>query len=185
LAALAVAHLIALHIHGSGNPNGVASSGDRYAMYPYFIFKDLVTIFAFFLVLSIFVFYYPNALGQNWWPYIMLLKFYIIFTCAICWKYILYYYTSFNASCSSQQVFVNLIKLYYIKIITFKLNIINISFYLIINIVKIYNKTIYVSGYSIINFIRKFIIYTFNPDIVKYYYKIYNQQITKVINYLL
>lgn len=82
-------------------------------------------------------------------------------------------------------MFVNLIKLYYIKIITFKLNIININFNLIINIVKIYNKTIYVSGYSIINFIRKFIIYTFNPDIVKYYYKIYNQQITKVINYLL
>nr|UEX92948.1 apocytochrome b [Marasmiellus scandens] len=65
LAALAVAHLIALHIHGSGNPNGVTSSGDRYAMYPYFIFKDLVTIFAFFLVLSIFVFYYPNALGHS------------------------------------------------------------------------------------------------------------------------
>jgi quinol-cytochrome oxidoreductase complex cytochrome b subunit len=34
-------------------------------MYPYFIFKDLVTIFAFFLVLSIFVFYYPNALGHS------------------------------------------------------------------------------------------------------------------------
>ena len=57
--------MIALHIHGSGNPNGVTSSGDRYGMYPYFIFKDLVTIFAFFLVLSIFVFYFPNALGHS------------------------------------------------------------------------------------------------------------------------
>ena len=39
LAALVVAHLIALHVHGSGNPNGVTSSGDRFAMHPYFIFK--------------------------------------------------------------------------------------------------------------------------------------------------
>lgn len=45
LAALAVAHLIALHVHGSSNPNGVTSNGDRYAMHPYFVFKDLVTIF--------------------------------------------------------------------------------------------------------------------------------------------
>jgi ubiquinol-cytochrome c reductase cytochrome b subunit len=65
LAALSVAHLIALHIHGSNNPNGVTSSGDRYAMHPYFIFKDLVTIFAFFLVLSIIVFFYPNLLGHS------------------------------------------------------------------------------------------------------------------------
>jgi hypothetical protein len=175
LAALAVAHLIALHIHGSGNPNGVTSSGDRYAMYPYFIFKDLVTIFAFFLVLSIFVFYYPNLLGQNLWPYIMLKTkyFYLIFICAICWKYILYY------------IIINLVNLYYKKIIILKSNIIDNYFILIINIVKIYNKTIYVSGYSLIKFIRKFIIYRFNPGIVKYYYKICNQQITKIINYLL
>ena len=65
LAALAVAHLIALHVHGSSNPNGVTSSGDRYAMHPYFIFKDLVTIIAFFLVLSIIVFFYPNLLGHS------------------------------------------------------------------------------------------------------------------------
>jgi len=65
LAALAVAHLIALHVHGSNNPNGVTSNGDRYAMHPYFIFKDLVTIFAFFLVLSILVFFYPNLLGHS------------------------------------------------------------------------------------------------------------------------
>ena len=52
-----------LHEHGSNNPNGVTSNGDRYAMHPYFIFKDLVTIFAFFLVLSVLVFFYPNLLG--------------------------------------------------------------------------------------------------------------------------
>jgi len=65
LAALAVAHLIALHEHGSNNPNGVTSNGDRIAMHPYFIFKDLVTIFAFFLILSIIVFFYPNLLGHS------------------------------------------------------------------------------------------------------------------------
>jgi ubiquinol-cytochrome c reductase cytochrome b subunit len=65
LAALAVAHLIALHVHGSNNPNGVTSNGDRYAMHPYFVFKDLVTFFAFFLVLSIIVFFYPNLLGHS------------------------------------------------------------------------------------------------------------------------
>jgi ubiquinol-cytochrome c reductase cytochrome b subunit len=65
LAALAFAHLIALHVHGSNNPNGVTSSGDRYAMHPYFIFKDLVTFFTFFLVLSVIVFFYPNLLGHS------------------------------------------------------------------------------------------------------------------------
>lgn len=65
LAALAVAHLIAIHEHGSSNPNGVSSNGDRYAFHPYFIFKDLVTIFLFFLVLSVIVFYYPNLLGHS------------------------------------------------------------------------------------------------------------------------
>jgi ubiquinol-cytochrome c reductase cytochrome b subunit len=65
LAALAVAHLIALHVQGSNNPNGVTSSGDRIAMHPYFLFKDLVTIIAFFLVLSILVFFYPNLLGHS------------------------------------------------------------------------------------------------------------------------
>ena len=54
-----------LHFHGSNNPNGVTSNGDRFAMHPYFTFKDLVTIFFFFLVLSIIVFYYPNVLGHS------------------------------------------------------------------------------------------------------------------------
>jgi ubiquinol-cytochrome c reductase cytochrome b subunit len=65
LAALSLAHLIALHEHGSNNPNGVSSNGDRYAMHPYFIFKDLVTILFFFLVLSIIVFFYPNLMGHS------------------------------------------------------------------------------------------------------------------------
>ena len=65
LAALVVAHLIALHVHGSNYPNGITSNTDRLAFHPYFIFKDLVTIFLFLLVLSILVFYYPNLLGHS------------------------------------------------------------------------------------------------------------------------
>jgi len=65
LAALVVGHLIALHIHGSNNPNGITANTDRLAFHPYFIFKDLVTIFLFLLVLSILVFYYPNLLGHS------------------------------------------------------------------------------------------------------------------------
>ena len=151
LAALAVAHMISLHVHGSSNPNGISNNGDRIPMHPYFTFKDLITIFAFFGVLSVMVFYYPNVLGQKW-PYIMLLIVYIIFICAISWKYILNKY-----------------------------------------LVKIYNKTILVSDLLINKIMLKFIelvinygyfIFKLNPNIVKYYYKIYNQQITKVIIYI-
>jgi len=65
LAALVVLHLMALHTNGSNNPNGYSSNDDRVGMHPYFTFKDLVTIFLFFLVLSIMVFFYPNALGHS------------------------------------------------------------------------------------------------------------------------
>jgi ubiquinol-cytochrome c reductase cytochrome b subunit len=65
LAALALAHLIAIHTHGSNNPNGISSNGDRYAIHPYYMFKDLITIFFFFLALSVLVFYYPNLLGHS------------------------------------------------------------------------------------------------------------------------
>lgn len=65
LAALAVAHLIALHSNGSSNPNGITGNSDRYPMHPYFTFKDLVTIFLFLLALSVIVFYYPNLLGHS------------------------------------------------------------------------------------------------------------------------
>jgi ubiquinol-cytochrome c reductase cytochrome b subunit len=66
LAALALAHLIALHDRaGSSNPLGISGIADRLAFSPYFIFKDLITIFIFILVLSIFVFFMPNALGDS------------------------------------------------------------------------------------------------------------------------
>lgn len=65
LAALVAAHMMALHVHGSNNPNGINSNGDRFSMHPYFIFKDLVTIYLFLLALSIIVFYAPNILGHS------------------------------------------------------------------------------------------------------------------------
>jgi ubiquinol-cytochrome c reductase cytochrome b subunit len=65
LAALAVMHMMALHTHGSSNPLGISSNADKLPMHPYFIFKDLVTILAFFLALSIIVFYLPNAMGHS------------------------------------------------------------------------------------------------------------------------
>lgn len=66
LAALALMHLIALHdSSGSGNPLGVSGNYDRLPFWPYFIFKDLITIFLFFIVLSIFVFFMPNVLGDS------------------------------------------------------------------------------------------------------------------------
>src|SRR5579875_2829005 len=59
-------HLIALHDSaGSGNPLGVSGNYDRLPFAPYFIFKDLITIFIFIIVLSIFVFFMPNVLGDS------------------------------------------------------------------------------------------------------------------------
>jgi ubiquinol-cytochrome c reductase cytochrome b subunit len=66
LAALALMHLIALHDSSvSSNPLGVSGNYDRLPFHPYYIFKDLITIFLFILVLSIFVFFMPNALGDS------------------------------------------------------------------------------------------------------------------------
>ncbi len=56
---------MALHIHGSSNPLGITGNLDRIPMHSYFIFKDLVTVFLFMLILALFVFYSPNTLGQN------------------------------------------------------------------------------------------------------------------------
>jgi ubiquinol-cytochrome c reductase cytochrome b subunit len=66
LAALALMHLIALHDSaGSGNPLGVSGNYDRLPFAPYYIFKDLITIFIFIIVLSVFVFFMPNLLGDS------------------------------------------------------------------------------------------------------------------------
>lgn len=66
LAALVLMHLIALHDSaGSGNPVGVSGNYDRLPFAPYYIFKDLITIFIFILLLAVFVFFMPNVLGDS------------------------------------------------------------------------------------------------------------------------
>jgi ubiquinol-cytochrome c reductase cytochrome b subunit len=65
LAALVCVHLLALHEHGSNNPLGITGNIDRLPMHPYFVFKDLVTVLLFLIVLAIFVFFAPNALGHS------------------------------------------------------------------------------------------------------------------------
>lgn len=66
LAALVLMHLITLHDSaGSGNPLGISGNYDRLPFAPYFVFKDLVTIFLFIIVLSLFVFFMPNVLGDS------------------------------------------------------------------------------------------------------------------------
>ena len=66
LAALVLMHMIVLHEKaGSGNPLGASANYDRLPFAPYFIFKDLITIFIFILVLSLFVFFMPNKLGDS------------------------------------------------------------------------------------------------------------------------
>jgi len=66
LAALVLMHLIVLHdTAGSGNPLGVSGNYERISFAPYYIFKDLITIFLFIFVLSTFVFFMPNVLGDS------------------------------------------------------------------------------------------------------------------------
>jgi len=66
LAALVLMHLISLHdTAGSSNPLGVSGNYDRIPFSPYYIYKDLVTIFLFILALSLFVFFMPNVLGDS------------------------------------------------------------------------------------------------------------------------
>lgn len=61
---MVIMHMMALHIHGSSNPLGITGNLDRIPMHSYFVFKDLVTVFLFMLVLALFVFYSPNTLGH-------------------------------------------------------------------------------------------------------------------------
>lgn len=66
IAALALMHLISLHDSaGSGNPLGISSNYDKIPFHPYFTFKDLITVFIFMWVLSLFVFFVPNVLGDS------------------------------------------------------------------------------------------------------------------------
>jgi ubiquinol-cytochrome c reductase cytochrome b subunit len=61
-----ILHIWALHLPGSSNPTGVEvkSESDTLPFFPYFVAKDGWTIGLFLLILSLFVFFMPNALGH-------------------------------------------------------------------------------------------------------------------------
>lgn len=63
---LVIIHVVALHIHGSGNPIGVdvKTKKDTIPFHPYYTIKDFFGIGVFFLVYFWFVFYAPNSLGH-------------------------------------------------------------------------------------------------------------------------
>ena len=65
LAALVAGHLLYLHVSGSSNPVGTTGNADRTAFHPYFSFKDLVTIYLFFILFAIIIFYMPDKLGHS------------------------------------------------------------------------------------------------------------------------
>lgn len=61
-----VLHIWALHQHGSNNPLGIDVKGpqDTIPFHPYYTYKDFFGFGVFFIVMSWFVFFQPNALGH-------------------------------------------------------------------------------------------------------------------------
>jgi len=49
----------------ASNPLGVSGNYDRITFAPYYLFKDLITIFIFIFVLSSFVYFMSNVLGDS------------------------------------------------------------------------------------------------------------------------
>jgi ubiquinol-cytochrome c reductase cytochrome b subunit len=64
IAALSGLHIAVLHINGSSTPVGVRSLNDYIQFHPYFTIKDILGFIIFAGFFSIFVFFYPNALGH-------------------------------------------------------------------------------------------------------------------------
>lgn len=64
IAALALVHLVLLHIDGSSNPLGVDTKVDKIGFYPYCYVKDLFVFLVLVGILSGFVFFSPNLLGH-------------------------------------------------------------------------------------------------------------------------
>ncbi len=64
IAGVVIAHLSNLHTKGSNNPLGINTRVETIPFYPYFYVKDLFAAFFLLLVLSFFLFMYPNALGH-------------------------------------------------------------------------------------------------------------------------
>nr|YP_009742855.1 cytochrome b [Aurelia limbata]QID91284.1 cytochrome b [Aurelia limbata] len=65
LAGLGAAHIILLHAAGSSNPVGVKSDVDKIPFHSYFSFKDMYGMLLLGIILTILVFFVPNALGDT------------------------------------------------------------------------------------------------------------------------
>ena len=63
--ALAVVHLLLLHMHASSSPTGIAGSYDKIAMQPLFLVKDSITILLAIAAIIGLVAYMPNLLGHS------------------------------------------------------------------------------------------------------------------------
>jgi len=61
-----VAHIWALHIHGSNNPLGIDTKGpqDKIPFHPYYTVKDAFGLAVFLLIYAGFVFFAPNFFGE-------------------------------------------------------------------------------------------------------------------------
>lgn len=63
--AFVIIHLITIHHSGSNNPLGITCNVDRLSFSPYFIYKDLITVIIYFIIIGYCVFYVPNKLGHS------------------------------------------------------------------------------------------------------------------------
>jgi quinol-cytochrome oxidoreductase complex cytochrome b subunit len=61
---LVITHIAILHTDGSNNPLGINTNVEIIPFYPYFYVKDLFASFFLLVVLSFFLFMYPNLLGH-------------------------------------------------------------------------------------------------------------------------
>lgn len=74
IAALALVHIIALHEYGSSNPIGISANIDKIPFHPYLTIKDLLGFVLVGIFISYLVYFAPNALGQRW-PFFIILLF--------------------------------------------------------------------------------------------------------------
>nr|YP_009501955.1 cytochrome b [Pariaconus pele]AWU49023.1 cytochrome b [Pariaconus pele] len=64
LSAIIIVHLVFLHESGSSNPLGTPLSNDKIPFYPYFLIKDLMGYFSFFLLFLLLILYFPYFLND-------------------------------------------------------------------------------------------------------------------------
>ncbi len=66
IAGVVILHIVALHRFGSNNPIGIDTKGkqDTISFHPYYTIKDIVGVAMFLLLLSVAVFFFPNAMGH-------------------------------------------------------------------------------------------------------------------------